>query len=291
MFNHLYPPVNMSKTRSTFFLIVQWATICVFFGRAYQHLFWDAPFRSLLWSEEWMSWLVEGVLNTPWSEYVRSPQTDTNVQSFIAVHGVLYLLAALVALFIKRVPRLLHYLLLLGAGGLALLAFMYMKEKFFHFGQFFEYSLQVGSPLFLFYLVRKPHLPNKRFIFIVKCAIAITFVCHGLYAINYYPRPGNFTQMTMSILNISEPTAYQFLTIAGVMDFIVAIGIFLPKRWAAPFLLYTIVWGFGTSIARVWANFYPDFFVEVLHQWSWETIMRFPHFLIPFAVWWWERNE
>lgn len=280
------------KNRRIFFLLVQTAAVCVFAGRAYQHLFWDAPFRSILWSEDWMSWIVEGIFKTPWSEYVRNPETDIFIQNLIVGHGWFYLCCAVVAVFVRGLPKLLHYLLLLGALLLTVLAFMYTKEKFFHLGQFLEYSLQVSSPILLWYMVRNPNLPDRRFIFIVKLLIALTFTCHGLYALNYYPRPGNFTQMCLSILPITEAQAFQFLNFAGVMDFILAVGIFLPFRKVVLYsLAYAVFWGFFTSIARVWANFYFDFWQDSLHQWIWETVMRFPHFLIPFACLLFERER
>ena len=33
-------------------LLLQWATIGVFAGRAYQHLFWDAPYREVIWDPD-----------------------------------------------------------------------------------------------------------------------------------------------------------------------------------------------------------------------------------------------
>lgn len=274
----------MSKSQKQFFYFVQIATICVFVGRAYQHVFWDAPFRSIFWSEDWMSEVVTTFTGMTWSEYVRSPEMDKVIQNLIQWNGYFYLICALLSIFINKIPLWGKRILLLGSLSLSFLSFLYMKEKWFHFGQFFEYSLQVCSPIFLYLLATRKKLPNGKMINIMKVIIGVTFVCHGLYALNYYPRPGDFIQMVINITGLGEGGAIQFLDIAGVLDIVVAIGILFPRKIAISVLIYACIWGFGTTIARVWANCYFGSFTSDLHQWGWESIVRFPHFCIPIAV-------
>jgi len=69
----------------TFFRIVQIATVGVFLGRAYQHLFWDAPFRTLLWDQEWMEGIVKGVLGMQWDDYITNISIDESIQR--GIHG------------------------------------------------------------------------------------------------------------------------------------------------------------------------------------------------------------
>ena len=235
-----------------------------------------------------MSGVVRTFFGMNWSEYVRSPETDIWVENIIVGHGWFYVLCAVAVLFIRKIPKVAGVFMWLGAAALLFLAFLYTKEKFYHFGQFFEYSLQTASPLLLWYLVKNERLPDVKFIKIVKILIAVTFVCHGLYALNYYPRPGNFVQMTISILGAEEESAVAFLNFAGIMDFALAIGIFLPRKFAVPFLIYACIWGFGTSIARVWSEFYLDFWQETLLQNTWKTVLRLPHFLLPLGTLIWE---
>ena len=116
-----------------------------------------------------------------------------------------------------------------------------------------------------------------------KIAIAFTFSAHGLYAIGFYPQPGVFVDMLINILHLSETTAKTFLVVAGILDFVLAIGIFIP-RIAQYFLIYAAVWGGLTALARVWANFYLAFPIDSLHQNLHETLYRLPHMLIPLAV-------
>ncbi len=272
-----------SKKFQQVFLLIQIATIAVFLGRAWQHIIWDAPFRTLLWDEAWMSQILPYFSSMPYEEFITSMDMDDTIQNTIRGFGWFYFGCALVALLIKKVPRLLNYILIVGAVSLIFLAFLYCKEKFFQWGQFWEYSLQFGSPIFLFLLWKKQNV-NTSLILLMKIAIAITFISHGLYALDYYPRPGNFTQMVIDILGVSEGNAVHILNTAGVLDFILAIGIFLKgniSKWA---LIYAIFWGTATTLARIWAHFNLDMIDDTLMMWVHESIYRLPHFLIPLAV-------
>ena len=269
------------KTKLT--LILQISTVCVFLGRAWQHLIWDAPFRTLLWDEGLMKPIIENISAITWQTYITSPETDEMIQGIIQGTGWFYLLCALMAILIKRWKKVAGVFMILGSVSLILLAMLYCKERFFSVGQFFEYSLQFLSPLFLYYSVKERNISSK-LIFYMKLAIAFTFVCHGLYAVGYYPRPGYFTQMVISILGIEESLAVQFLIFAGIMDFVIGIGIFLPFRYSKWIILYAVIWGFLTTIARIWAYVEVDYFVETTKQFVHESVYRVPHFLIPVVV-------
>ncbi len=119
----------------------------------------------------------------------------------------------------------------------------------------------------------------------MKVAIALTFTCHGLYAIGYYPRPMTFMTMTQNILGVNSAGVNSFLNLAGVLDFVVALGIFVLKGKAKKAALwYAVIWGALTSFARIIGNYYLDFPLESLHQWVFEAVLRFPHFLIPLVL-------
>lgn len=269
------------------FLIVQIATATVFLGRAWQHWFWEAPYRTLLWDENWMRPLIEGIFGTSWDIYVTT--SDAKIQIFIKIISGLYLICALAAIFIHRWKKIAIVLLTLGGFSLIFLAALYCKEKFFHLGQFLEYSLQWSSPFFLIWLYKSQEIMPKM-ILGMKIAVALTFICHGLYAVGYYPRPAGFMEMTMNILPITEAGAVRFLQIAGVLDFVASVLIFLPGRIGIGVVAigYCLVWGFFTTTARIWAHFYPEFLENLLMQWVHESVYRFPHFLIPLAILLWQ---
>ncbi|MFT4667949.1 MAG: hypothetical protein ACI9XB_004924 [Gammaproteobacteria bacterium] len=265
------------------FRLIQTATVFVFLGRAWQHLFWDAPFRVLLWDELWMKRIIEGIFHTPWERYITSMALDDGIQYSIQGVGVFYLLCAIVAAFIFKVPKWTAKILLLGAAGLFFLACLYCKEKFFSLGQLLEYSTQIVSPLLLYFWVY-PKWKAATYRLIAKVAIAFTFICHGLYAVNYYPRPGNFVEMILNTFGVSEATAVQLLLAAGIIDFMVSIAIFIPGKIAKVALSYIVFWGFATTFARYTSYLDFSYLLESLSQWTWQVMIRFPHFMIPLAI-------
>ncbi|MFK7809456.1 MAG: hypothetical protein AB8F74_16755 [Saprospiraceae bacterium] len=265
------------------FLLIQAATIFVFLGRAWQHLFWDAPFRVLLWDEGWMKSIVENVFGTPWDVYITSPIVDDCIQRVIFSFGIFYFLCALVALFITRLPKWSAKIILVGAAFLFALACLYCKEKFFSLGQLLEYSTQIISPVLLYFWIY-PKWSAPRYRLIAKIAVALTFICHGLYAVNYYPRPGNFVDMILNTFGISEAAAVQLLMIAGIMDFIVSIAIFFPNKISKIALAYIVFWGAVTTFARYTSYLDVNYFFEGLSQWTWQVFIRIPHFMIPLAI-------
>ncbi len=263
--------------------IVIIASVFLFAGRAWQHLFWDAPFRALLWDESWMKGIVETLLKTNWEDYITDNKFDYKIQAAIRGFGWFYLICALLVLLALRLKKISEVFMFLGSLSLILLAGLYCKERFFSVGQFFEYSIQFSTPLILLMMVRNQRITPKM-IYFLKIIIALTFICHGLYAVNYYPRPGRFMDMTINILGISESSAEYFLTIVGYLDFVIGIGVFLSFRYSKYILIYAIIWGFLTTFARIWANVYFEYFLETLHQWWYEAAYRVPHFLIPLVL-------
>lgn len=269
------------EKKSKIVFLLQFATFCVFAGRAWQHLFWDAPYRELIWDANLMKPIVETFSTMSWKKFATSPLTDDLIQKGTKVIGWIYLTCALFSLFIKKIPPLLSKTIIsFGAFLLFILAILYTKEKFYHIAQFLEFAAQISAPIFLLIILySKKELPQLTFW--LKVIIALTFISHGLYAVNYYPRPGYFVQMVISILGVEESSAIMFLNGAGILDFIIGIGIFIPGKIELMALIYAVLWGFSTSIARIWAHFHLDFWQESLHQWTFEAIYRFPHFLLP----------
>lgn len=260
--------------------------ICVFFifiGRAWQHLFWDAPYRSFFWDESLLEPIVETMLGISWQEYATSSSTDNFIQKGILANGVLYLIAAFSSLLIKKNNKIWFRIpILMGGISLLLLTVLMTKEKFYHTAQFFEHSIQFGLP-FLLVINFARNLNQLRFIFILKILIALTFFSHGLYAFGFYPVPGKFVDMVIQIFGFSEVTAITFLYVAGILDFILAILIFIPKTQTYA-LWYAVTWGLLTAFARIVANFYIDFPLQSIHQNLYEVIYRLPHGLTPFLV-------
>jgi hypothetical protein len=264
-------------------LTLRLATFLLFAGRGWQHLFWDVPFRALLWDKELMEPVVLFFRGGTWQEYVTSAATDRFIQNIINGFGIFYAFMAVLTLLVRgKLLTRLAWLYILSSVSLAFLAFLYSKEKFYHVGQFFEYTIQFLLPLFFLYTATG-RIRLTRLLLYMKIAIALTFTAHGLYALGIYPLPGVFTDMFITILGVSETTARQLLLLAGVLDFVVSVCLFIPgiAKYAT---LYAVLWGGLTALARTWGNFYPDFPLESLHQNLHETFIRMPHMLVPLAV-------
>ncbi|WP_034228316.1 hypothetical protein [Aquimarina pacifica] len=263
--------------------ILKICVFLIFIGRAWQHLFWDAPYRSFFWNESFLKPIIEGFFNTPWQHYATSKRTDYYIQNAIKIKGIIYGMAALSALLLtSKTIKWLRFPILIGGVSLVLLSLLLTKEKFYHTAQFFEHSIQFGLP-FVLLLSYNKKLSKERLIIILKIMIALTFFSHGLYAFGFYPVPGKFIDMVIHIFNCTESKAILFLYSAGIIDFVIAALIFIPKieKYA---LWYAVIWGILTALARTIANFYWEFPLQSIHQNFYQTIFRLPHGLIPLLV-------
>ena len=270
------------------------STLAVLLGRGWQHIFLDAPYRALLWDESWMGRLVRILGWDSWDSYITSSGADHGIDQMIVWIGVILLLTFVITLFWRICPHWMRQIFWSFSWiVLVLLAFFYCKEKFYAVGQFFEYSLQFGS-VFLLWSVFRHRWNSKYFVLIVKAAIALTFICHGLYAVGYYPRPGHFVEMCINFFGMSESAATGFLWGAGILDFVAAILIFVPIRLVSNIGLgYCVIWGAMTAFARVAASYYGQDITEVLVTELPGTIYRLPHFLVPLGLllWQWRRDD
>ncbi|TYP72757.1 hypothetical protein [Aquimarina intermedia] len=268
--------MNILRTNQLLHLSV----FLIFIGRAYQHLFWDAPYRTFFWDEALLKPIVEGLFNRSWQEYVTDLETDTLITTIIRINGYLYLSAAMATLaFLKYKHKLFTTIIFSGGCSLVLLSILLTKEKFYHTAQFFEHTIQFGLPFLLLYY-RSKSVDKKMFLFLLNLSIAITFFSHGLYAFGFYPVPGTFVDMVIQILGTDETMSIHLLYIAGILDFAIAILIFVPKT-ALYILLYAVIWGFLTAMARIVASIDFIFFWQSLHQNLYETIYRLPHGIVP----------
>lgn len=259
------------------------AVFLIFIGRAYQYLVYGAPFRAILWDQGLLQPIVEGVFNTPWGEYATSEKVDNWIENLTFINGILLALAAVSALIINQNnKKYLKYFIYFGSFTLLILAALLMKDKFYHYAQFFELAIQVVTPLVLLNTLNED-VNFEKVSKTLKILVAITFTSHGLYALGYYPIPGNFIDMTINSIGITEDTSRVFLYIAGVLDIILSILIFIPKlsKYA---LFYAFIWGTATAIARITGSFNSDLIALSLESSLYQTIYRLPHGLIPLII-------
>lgn len=274
-------------TTSKVMILLRWLSCAVFLGRAWQHLFFDIPIRSVLWDERLMSRFVEQVLKLDWETYISSAAIDSRIQALVVGVGIFYIICAVLSLILKNHQQKLGILLLVGSSFLIVLALLYWKEKFQSFGQFIEYSLQFSTPIFLYLALFKIKIDQhfQRLVLFMKIAVALTFIGHGLYALGVYPVPSTYVEMMINVFYFSDTNAILFLKIAGMLDLIAAVAIFIPSI-QKPFLWYCVIWGTLTALARLVANFYWQIPLDSLHQWAYASVYRMPHGGIPLAILW-----
>jgi len=265
------------------FRLLQLGVIGLFLARAWNYIYWDSPLRSFLWDEDLLTRWVERMGYT-WSEWVTNPEINQSIASTIQVQGILFVVAAIAVLFLEKFPR--SSAILVAIGGLQCLLHVCLTTKahFGQVGQFIEQTLQWVSP-FLLLATFVPVVTPKTLDWLMRWAIALTFCGHGLYAIGFYPVPGNFQEMMMAGLSVSNQQALQLLKLAGLLDFLAAGLLLLPfAQWAKWGLYYTIIWGALTAFARVWSYFSLYSFQGLTQQWLPESMSRGVHFLIPLAL-------
>ena len=72
------------------FKLLKISVVLVFLGRAWQFIFWDAPFRTFFWNENLLKPFVETVIGIDWQTYAHSPLLDVFIDSSVFAFGILY---------------------------------------------------------------------------------------------------------------------------------------------------------------------------------------------------------
>jgi hypothetical protein len=264
--------------------LLRWSCAALFFGRAWQHLRWDAPFRSLLWSQDTMEGIVHRLLGLDWQTFATSPTIAAGIATLIKSFGVFYLFCGVAAVLCTPTRRWAQALLILGSVALTFLSYCYYRDKLYRLGEFGEYATQFTLPLLFVWWVCGT-FSRDTLLGGFRVAVALTFSCHGLYAVGFYPTPGEWITMTTTLTGLGDADAFRFVRAAGVLDFVVAGLIFAPWRGIAlPALAYTACWGLATAFARSAAFVRWENFSDSTTQWLHETIIRLPHATVPLVL-------
>jgi len=273
MLNYLQE--NMEENKRIDF-ILRLAVFGVLFARGVQHIFFDVPYRSILWNQDLLVSVFK-YFNLNWQSYASSPSVDLVINSVAIGVGILLILSSFIALF--KIDKL-KFFLIISSLYLVFLSFLYFVSKYFVPAQFIEYAAQMISPIALYFYWREGL--SLRLVRWLKIALALTFVGHGSYALGLFPVPGHFIDMVIMIMKCDEATARVFLKIMGTLDFIAALFLFIPsiKLWA---LNFCFIWGLGTSLARVIESD-PFSMTYTLVHYGYQFLYRVPHFLIPLVL-------
>jgi len=272
----------------------------LFLGRAYQGLFFDLPLRAFFWDQHLLEGVVTTLTGDTWQNYVtnRTFNVDGCINFLGATMGVCWLIAAVVTFFADANRKWTKWVLYVGSVSLFILALLYWKQKFLALGQLFEYTIQVSAPLILVHAIFNG-VNTPRFRMILKVIIAVSFVCHGFYAVGFmgaglnifgvHPQPGPWVQWCMHVFGFSvDADAKFFLTTMGVLDFLAAALLFFRPTFKLA-IWYCIIWGFMTAFGRVFGNFYWDYAFQSLHGWTYQMVFRLIHGGLPLLLYLWSQ--
>lgn len=264
------------------FKLLKFSAFLVLFGRAYQFLFFGAPFRAILWDESLFAPIVEFIFNISWYEYATSAIVNQRIELFTKISGFVLFLSGIIVLVWDRINSSFFKRLLLGLGIfiLLLMGVCMVKDKNFDILQLFELSLQIAAPIAIFCLKSSRDLVQFKWISYFKIAIALTFTSHGLFALGLIYVPGHFIDMTISILGVTESTARTLLLLIGILDILASILLFLPKVYRFA-LWYTIIWGLLSAFARTLSGLNLELSSDWFHHYLYLTLYRLPHGILP----------
>ena len=273
---------------------IRYSAVLMLLGRAYQHIRWGGPFRDIFYDPQGFGGWYANFIDTPLKDIYNDHFYENFLSYFSDFVGIVFLITAVVILGYERLSKLKGFIY----ASTALLAlvfygFLYGKNLD-QYGMFFEHSAQLVFPLiFVWSYQRKTRLVN----IIGSFAIAITYLCHGLYAYGYYPQPGHFADMMILGFGMTEDFARDLLVSIGIVDFvfalIVILGIYL-KHYANNSsslmlllkvnLWYGVIWGLLTSLARVYTSYTDGMFLHWMDQYFLEFLVRVPHFALPYVL-------
>lgn len=263
--------------------MILWSTVVFLLGRSYQHFFMEGAYRALFLDEAIFRGIQSIFSDQSWLAFVNSPRTDAGILVFTRMLAWIWTLTALALVFHRRLPRPMLWVLP-GLSSLGLLVYGAAEylDSGYQWAQWIEHSAQMAMPLLCAFFLRRG--ASASWSMAARAAVGLTFLGHGLYALGYYPVPGHFVYMTTEITRLSDEAARDVLLIAGLLDLLALVLVFVPRldRYA---LLYCVVWGFLTALARPFAYLlFNHLFWITAHQTVFEFVVRVPHFMLPLVV-------
>lgn len=252
-------------------------------GWTWVHFYWEGPYGILLWHDT--TFEVASRFGISWEQFVGTGADDGLVQRWVARIGWLYLACTVLTLTVgNRSWIQMSALVVVGGGLLTLLSYTRYVSSQGQLPMFLEHGGQMLMPVLL---VMALAVGSRHRITVVTAMVAVlmTFAGHGCYAFGFWPTPGTFYAMIAVITEVDYETAKAILRTAGVLDFGVCLGIFVPRlrRVSA---LYATAWGFLTSIARPAAGMSWTLNYWGADQFLHEAVLRAPHFMIPLYLFW-----
>lgn len=270
-------------------LLLRLGGFCCFAGWTWVHFYWEAPYGILLWQDA--TFKLAERFGIGWGEFVGSGNNDGLVQVWLTRVGWLYLICSILTLTVRKKSWIQMAGLIGGSCLFVVLSYAKYLSAQSQLPMFIEHGGQMLIPVILVFALAKG-VRHRATIITAMVAVVMIFAGHGAYALGYHwPTPVNFLGMTSIILHIESETARIILRIAGVLDLLVCIGLFIrPIRQAS--VLYAAVWGFLTAIARPVAGMSLGLNYWGADQYLHEAVLRAPHFILPLYLFFlWRKSE
>ncbi len=273
-----------SQNVSRLIIILRLGAFFCFAGWTWVHFYWEGPYGILVWQDA--TYVFAERIGIDWEEFVGSGADDGFVQKWVARIGWFYLICAVITVIVRKGSWIQMAALVGGSGLLTILSYAKYVASQRQPPMFIEHGGQILMPILL---VTALALGVRHRVTVTTALLALvtTFAGHGCYALGLWPPPATFHAMTSVILDVGYDTANTMLHTAGILDFLVCIGIFLPpmRRMSA---LYAAAWGFVTAIARPVAGMSLSLNYWGADQFIHEAVLRAPHVFIPlflFFLW------
>jgi hypothetical protein len=278
------PALNEPKLDSPLIFLLRLAAFLCFAGWTWVHFYWEGPYGILLWQDA--TYEFAGRFGINWDEFVGSGADDGFVQKWVARIGWLYLVCTVITVTVRKGSWVQMVALVGGSGLLTILSYAKYVAAQRQLPMFIEHGGQILMPILL---VMALALGVRHRVTVTTAVVALvtTFAGHGCYALGLWPPPATFHAMTSVILDVEYDTANAMLHTAGVLDFLVCVGIFVPQL-RRPSALYAAAWGFLTAIARPVAGMSLSLNYWGADQFVHEAVLRAPHVFIPlflFFLW------
>lgn len=269
--------MNPAKLDRVLLLCLRLGAFLCFAGWTWVHFYWEGPYGILLWQDA--TYAFADRFGISWDEFVGSGANDGLVQKWIARIAWLYLACAVLTLTIRKESKIQMAALVGGSGLLIILSYAKYLKAQSQLPMFIEHGGQMLIPVLLV-MALALGVRHRATVITAMVAFIMIFVGHGCYAVGLWPTPATFYGMTSIILHVDHSSTKIFLHLAGALDFLICIGIFIPFL-RVPCALYAVVWGFLTAIARPVAGMSLSLNYWGADQFIHEAVLRAPHFFIP----------
>lgn len=254
---------------------LRWATGLLFLGKTLQGAWSVSPVVEFLGYESVMHHVVSPWMS--WESY--AIEVYPGFSESIALIWTLIYATAFGAVLASR--RWLN-LILPGIVLLCLDVFMGACGQYHWLPAIFEKTLMWSTPIC--YLSVAYNDKRRIWIPLARYAIMLVFLVHGLYAINVFPRPGYWVEMIGQTTGIPMELADQFICIIGLLDILAAGLLLLRLNVPRMVWFYLIGWGSLTALGRLSGYVQSSDWSDLLINWSYETLIRVPHGLVPLAL-------